>query len=239
MTTLNTTGRLSYRTVELVNEQVGSEAVEGITRISSVEHASQSIQRDIVRGELEPGSALKLQKLAERYSMSLIPVREALRGLEAEGFVESIPNRGYLVAAISADDIVDVYETRIVLETDALRRGFPNLTPEVLQLARDFDTATEELFAISDPMGHRFNRLFHFTLYGASGSRWLLRLIETLWNHTDRYRLLARPELTLWKRHSEHAVILDALEAGDVEGAFTALKSHLRQTVQILLESYP
>src|SRR5918994_6286654 len=103
---------------------------------SSVELVYQRTRRAILTGDYPPGSPLRLQELAARSGVSMIPVREALRLLEAEGFVESIPNRGARVAPLSLEDMLDVYRTRIVLEVEALRQAMPNITAPMLHKAR-------------------------------------------------------------------------------------------------------
>jgi hypothetical protein len=90
----------------------------------------------IIRGDYPPGTPLRLQDLATQNEVSLIPVREALRLLEAERLVETIQNKGARVSPLSLDDIVDAYQTRIVLEVDALARAYPKLTAEELAAAR-------------------------------------------------------------------------------------------------------
>ena len=92
---------------------------------SSVELVYRRTRHDIVSGELAPGVPLRLQELAARNGVSMIPVREALRLLEAEGFVDILQNKGARVAPVSKEDMIDVYRTRLVLETEALRQAVP------------------------------------------------------------------------------------------------------------------
>src|SRR6478736_2795241 len=109
---------------------------------SSVELVYRRTRHDIVSGELAPGVPLRLQELAARNGVSMIPVREALRLLEAEGFVDIHRNKGARVAPFSKEDMLDVYRTRLVLESEALRQAVPNVTPQLIATAR---TINEEL----------------------------------------------------------------------------------------------
>src|SRR3954470_3282419 len=103
---------------------------------SSVELVYQRTRQAILTGDYPPGSPLRLQDLAARSGVSMIPVREALRLLESEGFVDLIPNRGARVAPLSMEDMLDVYRTRIVLEVEAMGQSLPRITPAMLTRAR-------------------------------------------------------------------------------------------------------
>ncbi|MGE3799360.1 MAG: GntR family transcriptional regulator, partial [Thermomicrobiales bacterium] len=156
--------------------------------ISSVELVYQRTRRDIVAGELAPGSPLRLQELAARNGVSMIPVREALRLLEAEGFVDILQNKGARVAPLSLQDMQDVYRTRIVLESEALRQAIPHVTPQVIARARTLNAKLGRQKEKTGYVVYEDHRAFHFTLYEPSESRWLLRLISGTWDHTERYR---------------------------------------------------
>src|SRR5215213_6251912 len=144
---------------------------------SSVELVYQRTRHAILTGDYSPGSPLRLQDLAARSGVSMIPVREALRLLEAEGFVESIPNRGARVAPLSMEDMLDVYRTRIVLELEALRQAIPMITPPVLAKARKLNNKIVRQFEQKGHAEYEDHRAFHFVLYEPSESHWLMRLI--------------------------------------------------------------
>ena len=86
-----------------------------------------SLREAILAGVLSPGARLRQEDLAERFGTSRIPVREALRALEYEGLVASEPNRGFTVTELDADDVEEVYDLRIVLESHAVRVALPLL----------------------------------------------------------------------------------------------------------------
>lgn len=201
---------------------------------SSVELVYQRTRRAILTGDYPPGSALRLQELANRNGVSMIPVREALRLLEAEGFVETIPNRGARVASLSLEDMLDVYRTRIVLEVEALRQAIPRITPQVLGKARRLNAKIVRQMAQRGYAQYEDHRAFHFLLYEPSGSKWLMRLISIVWDHTERYRRQGAPRVTPQAAEEEHERILARLEAGDAEGARAALRDHLEHSVAVL-----
>src|SRR5918995_1350876 len=94
------------------------------------EQAAAELQEAILSGELEPGSPLRLEKLARTLDMSPMPVREAVRQLERLGLAEHVPHRGARVSRLSVDDLRDTYEARLPLETLAVRHAAERFTEE-------------------------------------------------------------------------------------------------------------
>lgn len=197
---------------------------------SSVELVYQRTRRAILTGEHPPGSALRLQELAERNGVSMIPVREALRLLESEGFVELIPNRGARVAPLSMADMLDVYRTRIVLEVEALRQAAPHITAPMLARAREINERIVRQFETKGYAEYDDHRAFHFALYEPSGSKWLMKLIAIVWDHTERYRRAGAPLVTPQSARAQHELILTRIAARDFDGAVRALTDHLNDS---------
>ena len=204
---------------------------------SSVELVYQRTRRAILTGDYAPGSPLRLQELAAANGVSMIPVREALRLLEAEGFVDTIPNRGARVAPLSMEDLHDVYRTRIVLEAEALRQAFPRITRAHLAKARRLNARLVNQFTRHGYATYDDHRAFHFLLYEPSGSRWLLRLIGIVWDHTERYRRQGAPLVAGRLAGEEHERIIAAVEAGNVEGACQALRDHLATSSDLISQA--
>lgn len=207
---------------------------------TSVDQVYAKTREAILSGEYRPGKPLRLQELADANSVSLIPVREALRLLESERLVQSVPNKGARVASLSTDDVRSAYEARIVLEIEALRRAYENLTEEDLQRARDLASEMVDKFQRGDDVaGFELHRKLHFSLYEPSESSWILHFISLMWDHTERYRRLATQI-----RHDpegighEHLAVLEALERGDRSGALSALRTHLERTAEILIDAW-
>jgi len=130
-----------------VTESTVFEGSEPLELITAVDVAYHGIRMSILNGEFGPGMQLKLQNLGDRYSMSLIPVREALRLLQAEGLVESVRNKGARVASISLDETIDVYRLRLVLETTALKLAFPHIDNELIATLEDMQQEMRRIFA--------------------------------------------------------------------------------------------
>ena len=91
---------------------------------------AESLREEILRGALAPGQALRQEELADRFGVSRLPVRDALLRLEAQGLVHVFPNRGAFVISLSADEVTEIYEMRLLLEGDILERAVPRMTPD-------------------------------------------------------------------------------------------------------------
>ncbi len=96
--------------------------------MSTVDHVQQTVTEEILRGELQPGTWLRQDEMAERLGMSKIPVREALHRLAAIGLLRFEPNRGVVVPALSATEAEENYGLRRAIEPELLRRAIPRLT---------------------------------------------------------------------------------------------------------------
>lgn len=212
------------------------------TRVASgtgVDTAYVLLREAIVEGDLTPGAPLRHQELTQRLGVSLVPIREAMRRLEAERLVESVPNKGARVARISIPDLNDVYAARVLLEGQALRLAWPRLTDEVLAGLRQLNRRLVDEVERSNPEFYELHRALHFAIYERSESPWLLHMIEMLWSHTERYRRLAarlRPFIDV--TDDLHHRVLDAISDGDVEGAEEALRKDLHRTVQLIENAY-
>ncbi len=186
----------------------------------------------ILRGEFPGGSQLKIQELADRFGVSTMPIREALRNLTALGLVQILPHRGARVLELSLEDMHDTMSVRLALEPLATERAAANLSGEDATLAMASLARMEAHIASNDRITARSDhRDFHLTLYRAAGSPWLLRLIEPLWQNADRYRF-AYPltDADQIESNHEHRLILAACIAGDAEAASQEMRSHLERT---------
>lgn len=201
----------------------------------------EELRTRLVLGELQPGQQLRQDVLAASMDVSRVPVREALRTLAAEGQAVHLPQRGYFVADLDLAELEETYRIRELLENEALRVAVPRLGPaEIAQI----ECATEEMRAAAVPLDlvrlSEANRVFHFTMFEASGLLRLTDLIRMQWGTTDSYRSRYFTE----ERHrttvdGEHAEILVALRAGDVDEVVRLHDVHRRHTVQALRSILP
>jgi DNA-binding GntR family transcriptional regulator len=187
---------------------------------------TQTLRRAILRGALVGGQILRQESLAKQLGVSRVPVREAIRQLSSEGLVQITTYRGAVVAALSADDIREIYDIRVGLETTALRLALPHLSPAMLGRAA---TVLAEIEAAMEAVewGAR-NWLFHITLYTPAQRPRLLALIRTMHDNVGRY-LQVYPALMQQQHYSqqEHQQLLAACQAQDEQAALRILRQHL------------
>ncbi len=198
--------------------------------------ATAELRERILSGELESGSPLRLEELARSLGTSISPIREAVRKLETLGLAVHVAHRGSRVKELDVDDLRDTYEARLALEPMAVARASGRISPEEVERARAELQNYTRFHERGDRAAARAaHDAFHFTLYAASGSEWLVRLIRPAWENSERYRALATPSLeTIRARQSEHEHILETCAAGEAESAADALRAHLRHTEELV-----
>jgi DNA-binding GntR family transcriptional regulator len=202
-------------------------------RRTLAEEAAAELHELILSGELPSGTALRLEELAKRLDMSQMPIREGLRRMQALGLVEIVPHKGAWVRELSMEDLRDTHETRLALETLAVRAAATRFA--------ESDGVVEHvrLSKVGDIIASRqAHTEFHFAIYRAGGSRWLPRAIEPVWQNSERYRFGSRQtKARIEQTRREHQAILDACLANDVEGADEALREHLEGAFQRISET--
>jgi DNA-binding GntR family transcriptional regulator len=203
------------------------------TNPSLVERAVDHIREEILVGDLPPGERVHLTETAERLGMSVVPVREALRSLASEGLVVAISQRGYRVSPISVEDLHDTYRLRLLLDPKATELAVPRMTQENHRVLVTAMASLERAYLKGDRALHRVaHRSFHFGIYNACDSPWLIRFIEMLWASSYRYQILSiRRRGTLTDRAEEHRRICDACLEGDGELAALLMRKHLALTL--------
>ncbi|WP_426362429.1 GntR family transcriptional regulator [Streptomyces sp. E-08] len=198
----------------------------------------EELRRAITSGELRPGGPIRQEALAARFEVSRVPLREALKALEAEGLVVHHVHRGYFVAELSLADLEEIYRIRELLETEAVRtavRRLPEGTVGTLEgIQREVERAADagDVTAMAAA-----NRRFHFTLIEASGMPRLVRLITTLWDSTDAYRSLYYTDAPHREQAvREHRAVISALRRRDEEATVDRLDEHRAHAVAALRE---
>jgi DNA-binding GntR family transcriptional regulator len=208
-------------------------------RRTLAEEAAAELHELILSGELPSGTALRLEELAKRLDMSQMPIREGLRRMQALGLVEIIPHKGAWVRELSVEDLRDTHETRLSLETLAVRAAATRFSEADATVARDALTEHVRLSKVGDIIASRkAHTEFHFTIYRAGGSRWLPRAIEPVWQNSERYRFGSRQtKVRIEQTRREHQAILDACLSHDEAGAEAALRQHLEGAFQRITET--
>jgi DNA-binding GntR family transcriptional regulator len=191
--------------------------------------AAAELRRRILEGAIPAGHPLRQDALADELGISRIPLREALVQLEAEGLVRILPHRGALVAELSVEDVLEVFELRAVLEPRLLRLSAQRLTPadyEALKESlRQFDAA---LLSGDIARWGELNTDFHMRLYARANRPRTEALVATLLRESDRHtRLQLSYTNERARAEQEHADILAHCEAGRVEDACGLLHAHI------------
>ena len=194
------------------------------------EYALHELREAIILGELAPGTPLRLDDLARQLDMSISPIREAVRRLEALGLAKHVPHHGAKVLPFDPDELRDLFAVRLGLESLAVRQAAERLTPDEAEEARSHLARLDRARAVRDVReAMRAHADFHFTLYDASGSAWLTSLIRPAWDRSERFRpALLSPGGRLQQRHRElDERLLMACVEQDPEAAASALYEHL------------
>jgi len=221
----------------------GPTGIQGDVRNLS-EQAYDRLRRDIIHGELFPNEKLQIEAISERYGIGVVPVREALNRLSAEGLVERKSQRGFFVATISMTDLEELVKTRIWLETLALTESIQNgdeAWEDALVLACHRLTRTHRRLPaeagreISEEWELR-HKEFHMMLIERCGSRWLLDFCSTMMDQAVRYRNLSMnsnpSQLRRQGAAAEHQSILEAVLERDTARACALLTEHYMTTLR-------
>jgi DNA-binding GntR family transcriptional regulator len=194
---------------------------------------ANALRAAIVDGTLAPGAPLRQDAIARHFSVSAIPVREALRQLESEGWARVEMNKGATVAPLSADEAREVYEIRAALESLAIALAIPAHTAESLRHAEALCTAAS---AETEPSLYVVrNEAFHMSLYEPAGRPQLFAMIAMLHERGERY-LRLKFGLPSYKGQSdlEHAALLSAVRRRDVARAQSLVSKHLLDTGELI-----
>jgi DNA-binding GntR family transcriptional regulator len=200
------------------------------------ERAFAALHEAVVTGVLEPGERLPIEELAASLEMSPMPVREALRRLHSVGLVENIPHRGARVTELSIADLREVYDARLALEPVAVGHAAERFTEE--EAVRSAELLQEHVEAYTHENMRAIwatHTAFHFSLYEAARSRWMMRLIHPLWESSERYRFALLPmRVSLDRRRLEHERILAACAERRPDDAARELHDHLARTANAI-----
>lgn len=195
----------------------------------------EQLRQAILTGELDAGTWLRQQHLANELGVSQMPIREALKELVAQGLVEHIPYRGVRVVEFSPDDVADLYAHRSFLEGMTARAAARSIIPETIAELEALRDQMEAHLAPEDLSIYReLNRRFHETIFTASDRPYLVRALRQLWDTFptmlwNKFPAVAR--CTMPERDAndvrEHRAIIAALVGGDPDQAERAMRQHI------------
>ncbi len=194
------------------------------------EYALEQLREAIILGELPAGTPLRLDDLARSLGMSISPIREAVRQLEALGLAKHVPHQGARVLDFDVDELRDLFQVRLALESLAVRRAAERFTDGDLAAARGHLERFDDLRGSGDVRETlRAHTDFHFTLYEAAQTPWLVSLIRPAWDRSERFRpaLLASAGDPQDLHRTLDERLLAACAAHDPQAAEQALYEHL------------
>lgn len=206
---------------------------EYVTKLDLVE---QVLRELIANGEVGPGERLRQTELAERLGTSPTPIREALRRLEADGLIVSVPHRGVRVAEVEPRDMAELYMIRARLEGLAVEHAVPNITDAQLKKLESLQARLEAARSRGNPKPLRkLNYDFHTNLYRLSNLGRLTRIIDSLWPLFPWDTLLAIPG-RVESSAREHRTILNAVARKAAKQAGQAMSTHIENGAKALLD---
>jgi DNA-binding GntR family transcriptional regulator len=211
--------------------------IHRIRRQSLPETLAESLRERILSGEFKEGDPLVQEAIAEEYEVSRMPVREALRLLEASGLVAMKTHKGAIVTSVPTEQIGELFELRALLEGEILGHAIPRMTDDHLASSQSILTELEDAYRRKDV--HRWGGLnweFHRSLYVSAGRVQTLAVIQGINVQTDRYiRLLLILTGALADAEQEHRDILRLCKARDAGRAVPSLRRHILDAGRNLL----
>lgn len=220
-------------------QAVGTSTGSGPVRRQTVATLTlEAIRERILRGEYGEGTPLRQDAIASELGVSRIPVREALRQLEAEGLVTFVPHSGAVVSTLSLEEIRELFDLRALIEVELLRRAIGSIDEEDLRHADDILDRYETALREGDiGAWGSLNWDFHSTLYRPGNQPLTMGVVQNLHNHSDRY---LRMQLALThgetRANEEHRAILKAVRERDTPHACSLLDAHIRGAGRLLLQ---
>ncbi|MGW5644303.1 GntR family transcriptional regulator [Saccharopolyspora sp. NPDC003752] len=197
---------------------------------------AEQLRNRIVLGVLRPGRKVPVYELADELGVSRVPLREAVRQLEAESLVDNLPRRGTVVRELSVRDLRDSFAILQAVEPVAAHRAAESGDPTILRdmeywLGQMQELTDRRVPEVSEEMLHA-HRAFHFALFRAAGEGVLHRHLCMLWNTCERYVMNSLPNSERQAAAAvEHAELVKRIRAGDLDGIDEVLRGHLEASL--------
>src|SRR4030081_904310 len=206
------------------------------------ERAASLVERDIIAGLHAPGARLGIVDLARRYEIGATPLREGLSRLVSRGLIVGIGQRGFGVADVSREDLLDITRMRPVVEIEALRLAMAQgddaweagILSALHQMRRHIERTGNEFREGAEDFD-RLHKGFHTALLGACGSKRMLAAHSDLYDQAYRYRRVMMRSFDSGKKFVRaHQLLADRIIARDIPGSQAMLESHLRSTLNFV-----
>ncbi|MCF4966490.1 GntR family transcriptional regulator [Nostoc sp. CMAA1605] len=195
---------------------------------------ADALREAILRGIFQEGQFLRQDEIATQFGVSRIPVREALRQLEAEGLVTLHLNRGAMVSVLTAVEAQEICEIRSALEVKAIQLAIPQIREIDIEKAGKILVASDKSTDVGELA--KLNWEFHATLYTTAARPRMLAMIKNLHVNVDRYVRVQMAQMDYQERsQTEHYQLLDACQQRDAQAAMRLLQQHIDTAGQQLV----
>jgi len=211
-----------------------------IERPVLVDQIATSIRDDILVGRLRPGQRVMMSTLAKELGVSVIPVREAIRRLEAESLITAMPHRSVVVADVRLEELHEIYDLRRLIEGETVVRAASAYSDDDLvtideAMARLLDADPEDL----DGDFWDAHKAFHWAVLGPAMDPWRQRLLWQLWQGAERYhRMFTLVFGSVSEAHTEHKHLAESAHGRDPEQMLAILTAHLQRTESTVAAGY-
>jgi len=197
--------------------------------VSLRETVTQILRAAIISGEMAPGEVYSAPVLGARFGVSATPVREAMVDLSREGLVQTVPNKGFRVTAVSEAELDDIAALRMLIEPPTVREVTPLIPQEAIPGLRELAQAIVDHAAAGDLISYtEADRRFHLAILEYSANQRLVSLVSDLRSQTRLYGLSGMVERgTLAASAAEHLELAGLISAGDAAGAGTLMQRHI------------
>jgi DNA-binding GntR family transcriptional regulator len=200
-------------------------------RVTVADATTDQLRRLIISGELADGTPLRQEALAEELGVSRIPVREALSRLEGEGLAANFPHRGYVVTALSRDEIAELFDLRALIEPNLISLAIKNMTMDDLEQAKTLlSSYNADIDSANVPSWGEHNTRFHMALYAPSRRRKTLEIVRGLLVNTDRYtRLVLTLGTGVEQAKEDHGGLLEFCRKKSINQAAALTLDHIQR----------
>lgn len=211
---------------------------------TKIEIVSNRIRDSILNGDLKPQDRILIKSIAESLGFSTIPVREGIRKLEVEGFLEIKPHKGVYVREPDSNELSDIFEVRILLECRAAKLAVEKIRDshivKLRAINREMDSFAKQSDRSSILKYFRLNRKFHGKLYKCAGNSFLCKTIERIALNIEPHLLRYISSAASRKiAQEDHEKILRACEEKDAKLVEQLIAGHLRNILSIILKLTP
>lgn len=211
-------------------------SLEKIKLLPAREQVASILRKAILSRELIEGEEISLEEIAKKIGVSSMPVREALRILAEDGLVELRPNKRAIVLGIKKETIIDHYETRAILESEAAVKVCEE-GKNIEAIKKAYNLSLE---AIKENDGEAYNycnQAFHMSIWEAAGNKKIENILQSLWNGLSQGYKVTKEDYAKISIF-EHKQILEAIEERDKEKVKQLMKEHIKRSLNNILTNF-